>query len=145
MEFEKPLYLIDKAIDVLKNASTPFATKGSSIQKDNYRHLWARNSAVSGLAITSNNITELTGPFKSSLMLLQKAASKHEQIPSTITLTKFKQTPKNRLNRNLEASTKFIERVLQKESDIISQHKTLVYLEVGSRFVIVKNNLSTAN
>jgi uridine kinase len=57
--------------------------------------------------------------------------------------TNFKQTRKNRINRNREAVTPFIEGVLKRESEIIGQHKNLVDLEVDSQFAIVKNNLTT--
>lgn len=75
-----------KAIQVIKDASSEFGIKASTEQKDNYNNIWTRDSAVTGLAILTNQIKEAYPALKTSLVLLQKVAAKNGQIPSNITV-----------------------------------------------------------
>ena len=75
-----------KAIEVLMGASSENGIKASSELTDNYNRVWARDSAVAGLAILSNQIKELYLPLKSSILILQKAAAVNGQIPSNVSV-----------------------------------------------------------
>ena len=55
--------------------------------------------------------------------------------------TDYKQTHVNRLKRNRETVTHFIERVLEKESNIISQHEELADIVLDDKFNEVKNHV----
>lgn len=79
-------YILAKAISVLKGASSENGIKASSELTDNYNRVWARDSAVAGLAILSNQIEELYLPLESSIRILQKAAAVNGQIPSNVTV-----------------------------------------------------------
>lgn len=52
--------------------------------------------------------------------------------------TNYKFTKQNRVNRNREKVTDFIEKVLEKESDIIQQHQQLANVVLDSQMNIVK-------
>jgi len=84
MELNTTMHLSAAAINVLKGASSSYGIKASSQQRDNYEHIWARDSAVAGLAILIEEIEELYPIFKNSLCLLQQAAAENGQIPSNI-------------------------------------------------------------
>ena len=75
MELNKTKHLSAAAINVLKAASSSYGIKASSQQLDNYEHIWARDSAVAGLAILIEEIEELYPIFKNTLWLLQQAAA----------------------------------------------------------------------
>ncbi|RKR80795.1 uridine kinase [Mucilaginibacter gracilis] len=81
------LNIEQRAIKVLKWASSTHGIKASSNGTDNYGYIWARDSAIAGLAILSNELTDLYQPLKSSLVRLQSASTKHGQIPSNILVT----------------------------------------------------------
>ncbi len=80
------LSIAEKAKAVLRDASSSRGIKASLEKKDNYNRVWARDSAVSGLAILTNRLEELYPALHSSLVLLQKAAAANGQIPSNVSL-----------------------------------------------------------
>ncbi len=86
MNSVKHLSIADKAKLVLRDASSMRGIKASLEKKDNYDRVWARDSAVTGLAIMSNRLEELYPALHSSLVLLQKAAAANGQIPSNVSL-----------------------------------------------------------
>ena len=79
-------FILEQAAQLLYAASSPFGIKASVEQADNYNRVWARDSAVSSLAILSNGLEELYPAVKASLAALQGAASESGQIPSNIGL-----------------------------------------------------------
>lgn len=84
MDSSKRSVLSENAIKVLQEASNSFGIMASSDSADNYNRIWARDSAVSGLAILACNLEDLYPALKSSIILLQKASSASGQIPSNI-------------------------------------------------------------
>lgn len=79
-------FVAEKAKAVLRNASSGLGIKASLEKKDNYDRIWARDSAVSGLAILSSQLKDLYPSLQSSLSLLHCAAAENGQIPSNISL-----------------------------------------------------------
>ena len=86
MNFKHYSSISQKAKAVLKSASFAFGIKASPEKKDNYNRIWARDSAVSGLAILSCGMEDLCPALQSSLLLLQSAAAENGQIPSNISV-----------------------------------------------------------
>lgn len=86
MNLSNHLSLADKAKSVLKDASSISGIKASLEKKDNYNRVWARDSAVSGLAMISNQLKDLYPALRSSLTVLKKAAAANGQIPSNVSL-----------------------------------------------------------
>ncbi|MGI4751000.1 MAG: glycoside hydrolase 100 family protein [Janthinobacterium lividum] len=78
--------LAEEAKALLRNASSGFGIKASLENKDNYNRIWARDSALSAMAIFSAGLADLYPTLKSSLSLLQNAAAANGQIPSNISL-----------------------------------------------------------
>ncbi len=78
------LFLKNAAIEVLKGASGNDGIKASSEETDNYNRIWARDSAVSSLAILTNQIKHLYPNIKASIVTLQNAANSNGQIPSNV-------------------------------------------------------------
>jgi len=76
----------EKAIDVLTKAASVQGITASAQLTDNYNRIWARDLVVSGLAILTNELTELYEPFQTSLKQLQKASANNGQIPSNISV-----------------------------------------------------------
>lgn len=76
--------MIDKAIEILKNASSGAGISASSSKTDNYNRIWARDSAVASLAIIAFGIEALKQPIKSSIMALLQSSSSLGQIPSNV-------------------------------------------------------------
>jgi len=76
----------EKAIEVLTNAASAQGITASAQLTDNYNRIWARDVVVTGLAILTNELTELYEPFHTSLKQLQKAAANNGQIPSNISV-----------------------------------------------------------
>ena len=50
--------------------------------------------------------------------------------------TTYKQTKRNRIKRNREVVTEFIEKVLEKESEIIQQHKELAHIIINDKLQV---------
>lgn len=80
--------IAENAKALLRNASSGLGIKAALEKKDNYDRIWARDSAVSGLAILSAGLEDLYPALQSSLSLLQNAAAENGQIPSNISLNK---------------------------------------------------------
>lgn len=80
-------FLFQQAQQILSKATTHIGIKASSKDTDNYNRVWARDSAVSALAIFSNQLLSLYPAIKSSILNLQKAASQHGQIPSNVAIS----------------------------------------------------------
>ncbi|RYE22494.1 MAG: hypothetical protein EOP42_24350, partial [Sphingobacteriaceae bacterium] len=78
--------LFKEAETLLRNASAGFGIKASLENKDNYNRIWARDGAVSALAILSSGLEDLYPAVLSSLSMLQQAAAANGQIPSNISL-----------------------------------------------------------
>nr|MBC7611823.1 zeta toxin family protein [Pseudopedobacter sp.] len=81
---DNDLLLTAAAIEVLNSASSNVGIKASSQETDNYNRIWARDSAVSSLAILTNQITHLYPNIKASIVTLQSAANLFGQIPSNV-------------------------------------------------------------
>ena len=88
MNLEIHSSLAQEAKALLRNASSKYGIKASLEDKDNYNRIWARDSAVSGLAIITSGLEDLYPGLHSSLLLLQKASAANGQIPSNISLNK---------------------------------------------------------
>lgn len=86
MNFDCRSSVAEEAKALLRNASSGYGIKASLENKDNYNRIWARDSAVSGLAILSSGLEDLYPALQSSLSLLQSAAAANGQIPSNISL-----------------------------------------------------------
>jgi len=86
MELNKSKTLREQAIKVLENASSAFGISASADDMENYGHIWARDSAVAGLAIFAAELEDLYPVVEKSYRLLQKAAGENGQIPSNIKL-----------------------------------------------------------
>lgn len=80
------LSINEKAKSVLMGASSVQGIQASLEKKDNYNRVWARDSAVSGLAIITNRLESLYPALRSSLIVLKKAAASNGQIPSNVSL-----------------------------------------------------------
>lgn len=87
MNFNSHSSIAEEAKALLRNAASGFGIKALSEVKDNYDRIWARDSAVSGLAILSSGLEDLYPALQSSLLLLQSAAAGNGQIPSNISLS----------------------------------------------------------
>ncbi len=86
MENVQNVLMKEKAIEVLTKAASEEGITASAQQTENYNRIWARDGVVSGLAILTNELTELYEPFLNSLKKLQKAAALNGQIPSNISI-----------------------------------------------------------
>ena len=86
MENVRNVLMKEKAIEVLTKAASEEGITASAQQTENYNRIWARDGVVSGLAILTNELTELYEPFLNSLKKLQKAAALNGQIPSNISI-----------------------------------------------------------
>ncbi|MEI6950554.1 glycoside hydrolase 100 family protein [Paraflavisolibacter sp. H34] len=75
-----------KALSVLRAASAGRGIRATTEQTENYNNVWARDSAVAGLALLAAGQQELYPALKESLVLLQQAADGSGQIPSNITV-----------------------------------------------------------
>ncbi len=75
-----------EAEEVLKKASSPYGISASGGAGENYGHVWARDSAVSGLAIIASSLENLYPTIEKSYLLLLKAAASNGQIPSNVKL-----------------------------------------------------------
>ncbi len=78
--------LSDEATNVIRRAVQNGVLLASADAPDNYTHVWARDSVVTGLAILTNGIDELQDSFRNSLKVLQSAANAHGQIPSNVAI-----------------------------------------------------------
>lgn len=72
------------AVEVIEKAASTGFLLASGQQIDNYRQVWARDSAVTILAILAGNITHLYDTAANSLKLLQQQADSKGQIPSNV-------------------------------------------------------------
>ncbi len=75
-----------EAEEVLEKASSPYGISASGGAGENYGHIWARDSAVSGLAIIASSLENLYPTIERSYLLLLKAAASNGQIPSNVKL-----------------------------------------------------------
>ena len=76
--------LYKEAHQILFKASTNIGIKASLGNADNYNRIWARDSAVSSLAIFANQLDDLYPAVRLSILNLQLAASSQGQIPSNV-------------------------------------------------------------
>ena len=76
--------LYQEAHQILLKASTNIGIKASLANADNYNRIWARDSAVSALAIFANQLDDLYPAVRLSILNLQVAASSVGQIPSNV-------------------------------------------------------------
>ena len=76
--------LYQEAHQILLKASTNIGIKASLANADNYNRIWARDSAVSALAIFANQLDDLYPAVRLSILNLQLAASSVGQIPSNV-------------------------------------------------------------
>ncbi|MFD2584434.1 glycoside hydrolase 100 family protein [Pedobacter vanadiisoli] len=79
-------HLYEKAVGVVSGAVQNGVLLASAEAKDNYSHVWARDSVVTGLGILSNGLSDLYSVFLKSLKVLQQAASGSGQIPSNVAI-----------------------------------------------------------
>lgn len=77
-----------KAIEVINAAALSNGIQATAQNHENYGNIWARDSAVTGIAILTNQITNLYPALYQSLASLQKASNIYGQIPSNIALNK---------------------------------------------------------
>ncbi|MBC7914276.1 MAG: hypothetical protein H7Y07_09140 [Pyrinomonadaceae bacterium] len=85
-EIDQDFNLFIEAHKVIQAASSKSGIQASAQAKDNYNRIWARDSAVTGLAILTGQIKESYSALSTSLFLLQKAAATNGQIPSNLTV-----------------------------------------------------------
>jgi uridine kinase len=76
--------LYHEAHQVLTNAVSGIGIRASFFNTDNYNRVWARDSAVSALAIFSSQLVDLYPTIRLSIINLNKAASSLGQIPSNV-------------------------------------------------------------
>lgn len=76
-----------QALEVIQDAVKNGVLLASAEARDNYTHVWARDSVVTGLSILSNELHELRDVFYNSLRVLQQAANHAGQIPSNVAVT----------------------------------------------------------
>ena len=76
--------LSQEAHQILFKASTNIGIKASLGNADNYNRVWARDSAVSAIAIFANQLDDLYPAVRLSILNLQLAASSNGQIPSNV-------------------------------------------------------------
>lgn len=79
--------LNQEAHQILFKAATNIGIKASLLNVDNYNRIWARDSAVSALAIFANQLNDLYPAVRLSIINLQKAASPLGQIPSSVAIS----------------------------------------------------------
>lgn len=78
--------LYQEAHQILFKAANNIGIKASLGQSDNYNRVWARDSAVSAVAIFANQLTDLYPAVRLSILNLQLAASSLGQIPSNVAI-----------------------------------------------------------
>ena len=76
--------IFSAAINVLQQASQGFGINASALKTDNYNRIWARDAAVSGLAILQNNVAALYKNVAFCITILQQNAFVNGQIPSNV-------------------------------------------------------------
>ncbi len=77
-------HISNEAVKVIQGAVWHGVLLASAQAADNYTHVWARDSVVTGLGILSNGLNDLHEPFLRSLKVLRSAASEQGQIPSNV-------------------------------------------------------------
>lgn len=81
VDFEK---LYDDSVNLLHRLTTPDGILASTIEADNYKRIWARDSIVCGLAGLMIKDALLTDGLKNSLLTLAKTQHELGMIPSNV-------------------------------------------------------------
>ncbi|MEM7185318.1 MAG: glycoside hydrolase 100 family protein [Bacteroidota bacterium] len=76
--------LYEQAIDLLQRLTTPNGILASSIEADNYKRIWARDSIICGLAGLMVNDEVITEGLKNSLLTLAQHQHVLGMIPSNV-------------------------------------------------------------
>lgn len=78
--------LYSQAVSLLHQLTTPHGILASTIEADNYKRIWARDSMVCGIAGLWCNDEIVTEGFKKSLLVLAKSQNEWGMIPSNVML-----------------------------------------------------------
>ena len=76
--------LYEDAIDLLHRLTTPYGFLASTIEADNYKRIWARDSIICGLAGLMIEDDVLVEGLKNSLLTLSKNQHELGMIPSNV-------------------------------------------------------------
>jgi len=74
----------DRAVELLRNCSSPHGFVASVVDRDNYRRVWSRDGAIMGLAALQTGDEDLIGTFRATLETLIKYQGPHGEIPSNV-------------------------------------------------------------
>jgi len=98
----------DDAVSLLHKLSTPDGILASTIEADNYKRIWARDSIICGLAgLLLNDDTVIEG-LKNSLLTLAKEQHELGMIPSNVLPGKIADVSFGSLVGRIDANTWFI-------------------------------------
>ena len=99
--------LYKDAIDLLHRLTTPYGILASTIEADNYKRIWARDSIVCGMAGLMINDPVLIGGLKNSLLTLTLFQNDLGMIPSNV-LVKDRDVSFGSLAGRVDANTWFV-------------------------------------
>jgi len=105
VKFEK---LYDDSVDLLHRLTTPYGILASTIEADNYKRIWARDSIVCGLAGLMIKDDLLIEGLKNSLILLAKTQHELGMIPSNVHPNDTKDKSFGSLAGRIDANTWFV-------------------------------------
>ena len=103
--FEK---LYDESVDLLHRLTTPDGILASTIEADNYKRIWARDSIVCGLAGLLIKDAILIDGLKNSLLTLAKTQHELGMIPSNVVPTDHSDVSFGSLAGRVDANTWFV-------------------------------------
>lgn len=105
VKFEK---LYDDSVDLLHRLTTPHGILASTIEADNYKRIWARDSIVCGLAGLMIKDAILIEGLKNSLIILAKTQHELGMIPSNVHPNDTKDKSFGSLAGRIDANTWFV-------------------------------------
>jgi len=100
--------LFDGSVDLLHRLTTPDGILASTIEADNYKRIWARDSIVCGLAGLMIKDMLLTDGLKNSLLTLAKTQHELGMIPSNVLPTDHSDISFGSLAGRVDANTWFV-------------------------------------
>ncbi|MEM7085058.1 MAG: glycoside hydrolase 100 family protein [Bacteroidota bacterium] len=105
VDFQK---LYDDSVHLLHGLTTPDGILASTVEADNYKRIWARDSIICGLAGLMIKDTVLIEGLKNSLLTLAKTQHELGMIPSNVLPTNHSDVSFGSLAGRVDAHTWFI-------------------------------------
>ncbi len=75
---------IERALELLHQASTPHGFLASTTDQDNYQSIWARDGSIVSLSALQTDDEKLHYTARQTLLTLQKYQGPHGEIPSNV-------------------------------------------------------------